>query len=52
MEGGPTTSFLAATLAFFADYDAIPVAAAIRMDHRKGWLAWLGCNTAGLNHTS
>lgn len=51
MEGGLTTSFLPATLPF-ADYDAIPVAAAIRMDHRKGWLAWLGCSTAGLNHTS
>lgn len=47
-EHGPTTSFLLATLAIFADPDRMPVATAIRIHHGERWLAWLGWREAQL----
>lgn len=48
MDSGQTTSFFPATLVIFADRWRIPAAAAIRIDHGKGWLAWLGWGAAQL----
>lgn len=48
MNGGPTPSFLPATLAMFADHDRMSFATAIGIDHAEGWLAWLGWGIAQL----
>lgn len=48
MGSGPTTSFLPATLAIFADQDGMPAATAIRISHAEGWFAWLGWGVAQL----